>query len=65
MSMLFPKPQKPPPPPPPPRMADTSLNGEQGPSGKLYFSLISTSSTGLKRKGTTAKRTLIGGSASP
>ena len=65
MSMLFPKPQKPPPPPPTPRMADTALTGEQGDSEKGYSSLISTSPTGLKRKGTTAKRTLIGGSASP
>lgn len=61
---IFPKPQKPPPPPPTPKLADTA-GAEPEDAVKGYQSLISTTPTGLKRKGTTAKRTLIGGSVTP
>ena len=63
MSFLMPKVKKPPPPKPTPTMADASKLPDQERLGRAYSSLISTTPSGLQRKASTAKRSLIGGGA--
>lgn len=65
MANVIPKPKPPAPPPPPPNTAtaaDASVveAGDKAARGG-YSSMVSTSATGLQRKATTAKTTLIGG----
>lgn len=65
MSGIIPKPKAPIPPPPPPT-APTSADASVIDAGQRqqragYSSLVSTSPTGLTRKASTAKTSLIGG----
>lgn len=62
MSFLAPKVAKPKPPAPPPTPADTTRIDEFDKARTGYSTLIATSGAGLKKKATTAKRTLLGGS---
>lgn len=62
MAMSTPDPPKPPPPPPStPTRADASVleAGRQASSG--YSSMVSTASTGLRRRANTVRSSLIGG----
>jgi len=56
-----PKPKPPPPPPNTPTAADSSVYAAGEAADDGYSSLISTTPTGLSRKASTAKRSLIGG----
>ena len=65
MSNIVPKP-KPPAPPPPPPNAPTSADASVVEAGNnaakgAYSSMVSTTPSGLSRKASTAKTTLIGG----
>lgn len=65
MSKIIPKPKAPLPPPPPPTAptsADASvISAGQNAEQTGYSSLISTTPSGLSRKASTAKTSLIGG----
>jgi hypothetical protein len=59
---LFPKPKAPPPPPSAPTRADASVIDSQQQARKGFSSLVASgSATGLTRKATTVKSSLIGG----
>lgn len=60
MGFSVPKPQRP---PAPPTQADASVQLAAQQVNQGYDSLVSTSSTGLKKAAQTNKRTLIGGSS--
>lgn len=63
MSGLIPKPkapEAPPPPPTTPTSADASVVEAGSRQASGYSSLVSTGSTGLQRKASTAKTTLLG-----
>lgn len=63
MGFGTPKIDKPDPPPHTPSMADASVKRSGDQAGQGYSSLISTGPTGLKRKASTVKSSLMGGTS--
>lgn len=61
MSVLAPKVPKPRPPPPTPTTADAKELFDPETLARGYSSLISTTRSGLQRKASVAKRSLLGG----
>lgn len=64
MGFKTPPVNKPDPPPTTPTLADPSVKYAGQQAGVGYSSLISTGPTGLKRKATTSKSSIMGGTAS-
>ena len=60
---IFPKPPKPPRPPSPPTKADASVQFAADNINQGYSSLVNTGPSGLTKKASTQKRSLVGGAS--